>query len=87
LYKRYWRILVDEASQFKISDFFEIKNAMIEPTCEKSFNLKEENKIVENIRCDDGGENQRLKNRLHSINWKSPIKFEFTKRDSPQRNY
>jgi hypothetical protein len=36
-YKRYWRILVDEASQFKISDFFETKNAMIEPTCEKSF--------------------------------------------------
>jgi hypothetical protein len=38
--KRYWRILVDEASQFKISDFFYSKSAMIEPTCEKIFNLK-----------------------------------------------
>jgi hypothetical protein len=86
-YKRYWRILVDEASQFKISDFFETKNAMIEPTCEKLFNLKEENKTVKYIRCDDGGENQGLKNRSHSIDWKLPIKFDFTVRDTPQRNY
>jgi hypothetical protein len=48
-YKRYWRILVDEASQFKISDFFETKNAMIEPTCEILFKLKEENKTVKYI--------------------------------------
>jgi hypothetical protein len=45
-YKRYWRILVDEAAQFNISDFFETKNAMIEPTCEKLLKLKEENKTV-----------------------------------------
>jgi hypothetical protein len=49
LYKRYWRILVDEASQFKISEFFENKNAMIELTCEKLFNIKEENKTVKYI--------------------------------------
>jgi hypothetical protein len=78
LYKRYWRILVGEASQFKISDFFETKNAKIEPTCENLFNLKEENKTVKYIQCDNGGENQGLKNRLHSVNWKLPIKFEFT---------
>jgi hypothetical protein len=40
-YKRYWKILVDEASKLKISDFLETKNAMIEPTCEKLFDLKE----------------------------------------------
>jgi hypothetical protein len=41
--------MVDEASQFKVPDFFETKNAMIEPTCEKLFNLKEENKTVKYI--------------------------------------
>jgi len=81
-YKKYWRIMVDEASQFKISDFFVSKNAMIEPTCETIFNLKEENKIVKYIQCDDGGEN-----RLNSVDWKLPIKFEFTGRDTPQRNH
>jgi hypothetical protein len=35
--KGYWRILVDEASQFKASDFFVTKKDMIKPTCEKLF--------------------------------------------------
>jgi hypothetical protein len=86
-YKRYWRIPVDEASQFKISDFLETKNAMIEPTCEKLLNLKEENKTVKYIRCDNGGENQGLKNNLNSVDWKLPIRFEFAGRDTTQRNY
>jgi hypothetical protein len=43
--KRYWRILVNEASQFQISDFFESKNAVIEPTYEKLFNLNEASKL------------------------------------------
>ena len=30
-----WRILVDKKTQFKISDFYETKDGMIEPTCEK----------------------------------------------------
>jgi hypothetical protein len=60
---------------------------MIEPTCEKIFKLKEENKTDKYIQCDNGGENQGMKNHLHSVNWKSPIKFEFTGRNTPQRNY
>jgi hypothetical protein len=28
-----------------------------------------------------------LKNCLHSVNWKSPIRFVFTGRDTPPRNY
>jgi hypothetical protein len=46
LYKRYWRILVNEESQFKISKFLE---GMIKPACKKLFDLKEENKTVEYI--------------------------------------
>jgi hypothetical protein len=47
--KRYWRIMVNEASQFKISDFFISKHAMIDTTCEQIFKLKQENKIVKYI--------------------------------------
>jgi len=85
--KGYWRILVDEASQFKISDFFSSKRDMIEPTCEKIFKWQSEGKSIKYIRCDDGGENRGLKNRLQSSDWKIPIKFEFTGRDTPQRNH
>ena len=85
--KLYWRIMVDEHTQFKISDFFISKKAMIEPTCEKLFKLNAEGKNVKYIRCDDGGENRGLMNRLHSSDWKLPIRFEFTGRDTPQRNY
>jgi len=59
---------------------------MIEPTCERLFKVNQKNPI-KYIRCDDGGENKGLKNRLHGTNWKMPIKFEFTGRDTPQRNY
>jgi hypothetical protein len=82
--KEYWRILVDEASQFKASDFLVTKKDMIERTCEKLFNWKNEGKPIKYIRCDDGGENRGLKNRLYSSDWKLPIKFEFTGRDTPQ---
>jgi len=32
--KPHWRIIVDERAQLKVSDFFETKNCMVEPTCE-----------------------------------------------------
>jgi hypothetical protein len=68
--KRYWRILVDEASQFKISDFFISKNGKIEPTCEKLFRINSDSKSIKYIRCDKRGDNQGLKNQLHSFKWK-----------------
>ena len=60
---------------------------MIEPTCEKIFKLRDENKLVNHIRCDNGGENQGLENCLQSVDWKSSIKFEFTGSFTPQRNH
>jgi hypothetical protein len=85
--KRYWQIMVDETSQFKIFDFFISEHAMIYATCEQIFKFKEENKIVKYIRCNDTGKNQGLKSRLQSANWEMPIKFKFTGCNTPQRNY
>jgi hypothetical protein len=50
--KQYWQIMVDEKSQFKISDFFSTKKTMIEPNCEKLFKLKSQGKSIKYIRCD-----------------------------------
>jgi hypothetical protein len=85
--KQYWRIMVDEKSQFKISDFFISKKAMIEHTCEKLLKLRSDGKLVKFICCDDGGENRVLMNGLQGSDWKIPVQFEFTGRDTPQQNH
>jgi hypothetical protein len=85
--KPYWRIMVDEATQLKFSDFFETKNGMIEPTCEKLYQWQQTNKAVKFIRMDNGGENKGLESRANSADWKLNIKFEYTGRETPQRNH
>jgi hypothetical protein len=42
---------------------------------------------VKYIRCDNAGENQSLKKRVNSADWKLNIQFEFTRRDTPQHNH
>jgi len=85
--KPYWRIIVDERTQMKFSDFYSTKNEMVEPTCEFFNKLKNEDMPVKYLRCDNGGENLLLKKRLNSADWKLNVELEFTGRDTPQRNY
>jgi hypothetical protein len=59
---------------------------MVEPTCQLVQNLRNTGKDIRIIRCDDGGENRALENRINSSDWKMGIKFEDTGRDTPQRN-
>jgi hypothetical protein len=70
-------------SRFQI---FTSKHAMINEICEQIFKFSQENKPVKYIRRNHAGENQGLKNRLQSANWKIPIKFEFTVCNAPQKN-
>jgi Reverse transcriptase (RNA-dependent DNA polymerase) len=84
--KPYWRIIVDERTQLKFSDFHTTKSGMVEPTCELIQSWKNSGKSIKYIRCDDGGENKALEKRLKSSDWKINIKFEYTGRDTPQRN-
>jgi len=76
--KPYWCIIVDERTQMKFSSFYSTKNEMVEPTCEFFNMLKNENKIVKYLRCDNGGENLLLKKRLNSVDWKLNVELEFT---------
>jgi hypothetical protein len=61
-----WRLMVEEKTQLKISDFYKTKKGMVEPTCEILQKWKQQNKGVQVIRCDNGGGNIALQKRCQS---------------------
>ena len=81
-----WRIMVEERTQLKFSDFYPTKNGMIEPTCEQFQKWKQSGKQVKYVRLDNAGENKKLQKRCESSDWKLGIKFEYTARATPQQN-
>jgi len=82
-----WRIIVDERTGLKFSDFYATKNGMVEPTCEQFNRWKQANKPVKHVRCDNAGENKLLQQRCNSKDWKLDIDFEYTARNTPQQNH
>jgi hypothetical protein len=85
--KRNWRIMVDELTGMKFSDFFDTKNGMIEPTCEQFHKWEQRDIPVKQVRCDNAGENIKLEKRCASADWKLGINFEYTGKATPQRNH
>jgi hypothetical protein len=81
-----WRIMVDQRTGLKFSNFFDTKNGMVEPTCEQLYRWKQNGINVDYIRLDNAGENKLLKQRSESKDWKFDITFEFTARATPQQN-
>ena len=61
LSKPHWRIMVDERTGMKWSDFFATKDGMVEPTCVRFQKWKQGGMPVQVVRCDSGGENEKLK--------------------------
>ena len=57
--KPHWRMIVDERTQLKFSDFYQTKNGMVEPTCEKFHKWKEAGMPVKIVRMDGAGENMK----------------------------
>jgi hypothetical protein len=84
--KPHWRIMVDERTKLKFTDFLETKNGMVELTCEKFHRWKEAGMPVKAVRLENAGENKALQKRADSADWKLNIDFEFTARDTPQQN-
>ena len=84
--KPHWRLLVDERTEMKWSDFYATKDEMVEPTCEKFERWKAAGMPVKNVRCDNGGENVKLEKRCNGVDWKLNVAFEYTARDTPQQN-
>ena len=81
-----WRIIVDEKTGFKTSDFYDKKNRMVDPTCALFQRWKESNKPVKIVRMDNAGENKVLEEKSNGASWKLGIKYEYTARDTPQQN-
>ena len=81
-----WRVIVDEYTEMKFSDFYSTKDGMVEPTCEKLEMWKEAGIPVKYLRMDNAGENLVLGARLNSADWKLNVKPEYTARDTPQQN-
>ena len=84
--KPHWRMLVDERTEMKWSNFYATKDEMVEPTCVKFERWKEVGMTVKNIRCDNGGENVKLEKRCNGVEWKLTVTSEYTARDTPQQN-
>ena len=86
MYKTNLRMMVDEHMQLKLSDFFETKDGMVEPTLEQINKWDAAGLKVKYIRFDNGGENKKLKARSESSDWKMNITCEFTAQDTPQQH-
>jgi hypothetical protein len=74
--KPHWRIMVDERTQLKFSDFFKTKSGMVEPTCEQFQKWKQNDKAVTHLGMDNASENKSLEKRCESKDWKFTIKVE-----------
>ena len=66
LNKKHWKVIVDEKTGKKWSEFSEKKNGMVEPTCEWLNKMKARGVPVKIIRMDPGGENFKLEKRCAS---------------------
>ena len=88
LTNKWWKVVVDEATGKKWSDFTPTKKGMVERTCEFMHKMKQRGIPISKIRLDPAGENKELENRVGSVAWKplQPVDFEFTSRDTPQHN-
>ena len=85
--KKNWRLMVDEHSGLKFSDFFETKDGMIVPTCEKFEKWRQNGHPVKFVRCDNAGENLKLESVARGKDWKLNLSFEYTGKETPQRNH
>jgi hypothetical protein len=73
-------------SQLKITDIFNKKSDMVEPTLEKLSHMIQQKVGPKYIRMDNAGENIKLAEQLKHKDWKLPVKVEWTARDTPQQN-
>ena len=88
LNRKHWKLMVDESTGKKWSDFTESKIEIVEPTC-KFLNVMKANEVpITCIKLDPAGENVALEKHTQNVEWAhfQPVKFEFTSRDTPQHN-
>jgi hypothetical protein len=80
----FWILIVDEATRMKWSFFIKQKSDLAETLIKFLKSLEQEGNIVQYIRCDNSGENNKFRDMC--IEEKFKIKFEFTAPNTPQQN-
>ena len=78
LTKPQWRLLLDAKTQLGFGGYYESKDSMIEPTCAQLNTWIKTGKHVSIIRCDNAGENKKLKEVITGSKWQLPLTFEYT---------
>jgi len=63
----HWRIIVDELTGMKFSNFYKTKNQMVEQTAERFYSWKANGIPVKHLRMDNAGENKALQARVNSV--------------------
>ena len=82
--KPQWRMLANQRTQMKFSDFFQKKSGMVEQTYEKIMKWKQRGSSVKIVRCENAGENNSSEARSDSVDWNINVNFDYTARDTPQ---
>jgi hypothetical protein len=80
-------MMVDEKMQLKFMDFFNMKDGMVQPTCEKLHKWRQAGKPVTYMRMDNAGENKKLEDGVNSKEWKLDMEPEYTAHNIPQHNH
>ena len=58
-------MIVDDLSKIKFISFHKTNDGMIEPTCTRLSKWRVMSMSVENVRCDNAGENKKLEETVN----------------------
>ena len=81
---KYWSLAVDEATGMAFASFLAKKSQVKEHIVPLICELQNKGKVVKYIRCDNAGENTKLKEECDRLNL--GVEFEFTAPNTPQQN-
>ncbi len=81
-----WDRTVDELTGIPFTGIYNKKNEFIESICQRIQVQIARGHSVLIMRQDNAGEKTKLEKRLHSADWKLPVKMEYTAANTPQQN-
>jgi hypothetical protein len=83
----YWMLIVIELMNYKVLEFINRKNELLEKACEAVRKLKQAGVNVKFVWLDNAGENKLFASIANNHIWNLQLTFEFTGAHTPQRNY
>jgi hypothetical protein len=79
-----WDLTVAELTGIIFTGIYNKKNVFIESMCQRIQAQTARGNPVLIMRQDNAGENKKLEKRLHSADWKLPVKMGYTAANTPQ---